>query len=63
MSAVYLKEAELVQVVDYRVNAKDAFSVLIEGEMIDYLVDEASGDIIDGDEKVRSFSERWRFCR
>lgn len=64
LERINLKSAKVVQVADYRDDSKDALWVLIEGSMIDYMVDDRSGNKLSGDSnKPESFSELWKFIR
>ncbi len=63
MENINLKQARIVEVLDYRDNAKDSFWALITGSMIDYTVLEKTGEFIYGEKKNRSFKELWRFIR
>ena len=63
MESINLAEATIVEVLDYRDDSKDAFWVLIKGSMIDYMILEKSGTVIDGDKDSHAFRELWRFRR
>lgn len=63
MENLQLQSAKIVEVVDYKNNAKDFFWVVIEGLMMDYTIIESTGAIVDGAKKNRSFKELWRFKR
>lgn len=63
MESINLAEATIVEVLDYRDDSKDAFWALIKGSMIDYMILEQSGTVIDGDKDSHAFSELWRFKR
>jgi Tim44-like domain len=62
MEDISLDSVKIVQVLDYSDDAKDSFVALVEGSMIDYMVN-ADDAIIDGDKKKRSFRELWKFKR
>lgn len=62
MRAIALNSVKVLEVLDYNDDSKDRFVALIEGSMIDYLVNE-SGQKIDGDDANRSFKELWKFKR
>jgi predicted lipid-binding transport protein (Tim44 family) len=62
MKSISLNAVKIVEVLDYNNDEKDRFVALIEGAMIDYLVNDA-GEAIDGDEEERNFKELWRFKR
>lgn len=63
MESINLKEARIVEVLDYVDNSKDIFWALIKGSMVDYTIEEKSGSIIDGKKKNESFMELWKFKR
>jgi hypothetical protein len=62
MEDISLDSVRIVEVLDYLDDSKDSFIALIEGSMIDKLVNSA-GVVIDGDNKKRPFKELWRFKR
>ena len=57
-------ERTVNEVLDYADDSRDAFWALIKGQMIDYMVDEESGETIRGSEsQLDSFEELWRVKR
>lgn len=52
MENINLKEATIVEVMDYKDDSKDAFWALIKGSMVDYTIVEKSGELIDGEKKI-----------
>lgn len=61
---IHLKRARIVEVLDYDDNSKDQFWVHIEGSMIDYTINDKTGDVISGKKnKAESFKELWKFIR
>jgi len=63
MHNISLNKATIVEVADYRDDSKDAFIAHIDASMIDYVVDENSGAIIEGEKERTSFEELWKFKR
>jgi predicted lipid-binding transport protein (Tim44 family) len=64
LDRINLKEAKVVEVVDYRDDARDRVWVYVRGSMIDYIVDDRSGKVISGnDREPESFAELWKFVR
>jgi predicted lipid-binding transport protein (Tim44 family) len=64
LERINLMEAKIVEVADYNDDSKDQFWVFIKGSMIDYLIHEESGTVIQGDrEKPEHFTELWKFVR
>jgi hypothetical protein len=62
MLDITLSSVKVLEVLDYADDAKDRFIALIEGAMIDKLVN-SQGVVIDGDDKKRRFKELWKFKR
>lgn len=62
MDAITLKSVKILEVQDARDNAQDRFVALIDGSMIDNLINR-DGKVIDGDNEPRSFQELWKFRR
>lgn len=62
MEDISLDSVKIVEVLDYLDDSKDRFIALIEGSMIDKLVN-STGAVIDGDDKKRPFKELWKFKR
>lgn len=61
---ISLLEHKMVQVSDYSDNSKDAFWVYIKGSMIDYTINDETGNKIAGKEDDESaFIELWKFIR
>lgn len=61
---IHLKRARIVEVLDYDDNSKDQFWVHIEGSMIDYTINDKTGDVVSGRKnKAESFKELWKFLR
>lgn len=53
----------IVEVLDYEEDARDRFVALIEGSMIDAVIDEY-GNTVKGDaNKTQYFTELWQFAR
>ncbi len=64
LEQINLNEAMIVEILDYTDDSKDAFWVLIKGQMVDYMLDEESGEVIRGSTTVsEDFEELWRFKR
>jgi len=63
MESINLKEAKIVEVLDYKDNSKDVFWAYIIGSMVDYTIVEKSGEVIDGEKTNNSFKELWKFKR
>ena len=63
MESINLKEAKIIEVLDYRDNSKDMFWVHITGSMVDYTIIEKTGRLIEGEKKNNSFKELWKFKR
>jgi hypothetical protein len=61
---IHLNRARIVEVLDYDDNSKDQFWVHIEGSMIDYTINDKTGDVVKGNrKKAESFKELWKFVR
>jgi len=61
---IHLKRARIVEVLDYDDNSKDQFWVHIEGSMIDYTINDKTGDVVSGRKnKSEPFKELWKFVR
>ena len=63
LEQINLKDAKIVEIIDFEDDTKDAFWVLIHGSMIDYTIDEKTGAVVDGSKEDESFEELWRFKR
>jgi hypothetical protein len=63
MENINLKEAKVVEIMDYIDDSQDSFWVYIVGSMIDYTIDDKTGKIIDGKKINLPFKELWRFIR
>lgn len=61
---IRLSSAKVVEVLDFEDDRRDALSVLVQGEMIDYTVDDRTGKTLRGSEsKTERFVDLWRFKR
>lgn len=61
---IHLAQARIVEVLDFDDNSKDQFWVHIAGSMIDYTINEKTGDVLSGKKnKSESFKELWKFVR
>lgn len=61
---INLIDSTIVQVVDYKDDSKDMMWVLIKGSMIDYIIDDRTGEVLSGDpDTAEIFYELWRFVR
>ena len=64
LEKINLKEVMIFNAEDYRDNSKDSFSAHIHGSMIDYEIDESTGEIVSGIKtEVEDFKEIWHFIR
>lgn len=55
---IHLAQARIVEVLDFDDNSKDLFWVHIEGSMIDYTINDKTGDVVSGKKnKSESFKE------
>ncbi len=63
MEDISLEKATIVQIADFRDDAKDSFIAYLSGEMIDYVIDEKTGDLIKGEKDRTAFAELWKFTR
>ena len=64
LAKINLKEVMIISVADYDDDTKDSFSAHIKGSMIDYDVDDKTGNVLSGDKtKIESFKEIWHFIR
>ena len=63
MKNISLDSAAIVEIADYENDDKDNFVAYIKGSMIDYLVDEKSGKLLEGEKERTSFDELWKFTR
>jgi preprotein translocase subunit SecG len=64
LEQINLSEAMIVEILDYTDDSKDAFWALIKGQMVDYMLDEESGEVIRGSTTTSDpFEELWRFKR
>jgi hypothetical protein len=63
MHTIKLIDAKIVEILDFKDDSKDSFWALIHGSMADYLIDERTNSIIDGDNEIRDFKELWWFKR
>lgn len=64
LERINLKEAKVVEVVDYVDDSKDRLWVYIEGSMIDYIVNSETGEHISGEtDETEDFSELWKFMK
>lgn len=63
MKNITLKTAEPVYAKDFTNNEHDYFWAKIEGSMIDYVIIEETGVIVQGTKQEFVFTEYWRFTR
>ena len=61
---INLTKAQVVSVADYKDDSKDQVWVHISGEMIDYIINTDTGNLISGEKnKTESFTELWSFTK
>ncbi len=61
---IQLNRARIVEILDYLDDSKDQFWVHIEGSMIDYTINDKTGDVVEGNRnKAEAFKELWKFIR
>lgn len=61
---IHLAQARIVEVLDFNDNSKDQFWVHITGSMIDYTINDKTGEVVEGKkDKSESFKELWKFVR
>lgn len=61
---INLTEIDILQVADYVGDEKDKIWVRIQGSMIDYIINEKSGEILSGDKNTpEEFEELWKFVK
>jgi hypothetical protein len=64
LESINLIEARIVEVADYENDLKDRFWAYIKGSMIDYTIDEKTGELVSGEKnKIEEFTELWKFIR
>ena len=63
MFAIKLNQATIVEVTDFEDDSKDRLCALIEGSMIDYMIDEKTKEHISGVAEDQTFKEFWKFVR
>lgn len=64
LNDVRLRKAEIVEAVDFRDDSLDRLWVVIHGSMIDYIVDDRTDQVLEGNpEKNEAFKELWKFVR
>ena len=63
MVDVALEAAHIVEVLDYTGSARDSFRAVVCGSMVDYVIDERTGEKIGGSYEPQSFRELWTFTR
>jgi predicted lipid-binding transport protein (Tim44 family) len=64
LEAIRLSQVKIVEIADFRDNAKDHLWAVISGSMVDYTVRESTGEIIQGRKnKAEAFQELWKFVR
>jgi len=64
LESINLTEAKVVNVSDYMDDSSDCFWVYIRGSMIDYIVNDQTGERISGDaSKSEGFAEMWKVVR
>lgn len=64
LEGINLKEAKIVEVADFKDDSKDRIWVYLKGDMIDYIVDSVTNDLISGDEvRNLTFKELWKFIK
>ncbi len=64
LESIHLAQARIVEVLDFDDNSKDQFWVHIQGSMIDYTINDKTGDVVNGKKnKSESFKELWKFVR
>lgn len=63
MFEINLKQATIIEIADFEDDSRDRFCALIEGSMIDYLIDEKTKEHINGSGENQTFREFWKFVR
>ncbi|HEX3047846.1 MAG TPA: Tim44-like domain-containing protein [Bacillota bacterium] len=64
LETVRLIETRIVQVADYTDDSKDMMWVHIKGSMIDYIVDDQTGEVVSGNtDQAETLTELWKFIR
>jgi predicted lipid-binding transport protein (Tim44 family) len=64
LSGIEVKGIRIIGCEDYLEDSHDRFIAHIQGEMIDYTIDELSGDIIDNTKKeIENFTDTYHFIR
>ena len=63
MNGVSLEKATIVEIADYKNDDKDVFLANIEGSMVDYVIDEKTEVLIEGEKERAHFRELWKFRR
>ena len=64
LERINLREAKIVEVADYKDDTKDRIWVFIKGSMIDYIINESTGEVVSGKkDEVEDFDELWKFIR
>lgn len=64
LQSIHLSRARIVEVLDFDDDSMDQFWTHIEGSMIDYTIEEKTGNLVKGSKtKTESFAELWKFIR
>lgn len=64
LDRINLKQARVIGVKDFVEDSNDRFWVHIEGSMIDYMIDDATGAVLSGSpDDPEAFTEIWSFVR
>lgn len=64
LNSITVKNVDIIGAEDFQNNEDDRFSVYIDGEMQDYMVNEWTGDLLYGTSReVRPFSDIYHFIR
>lgn len=63
LNNIKLLDFKPVSIKHYKDNSKDVVWFYIKGSMIDYIINEKTNEVIDGNLKNNSFIEFWRFIK
>jgi hypothetical protein len=64
LERINLKDARIVEILDYKDDARDRMWVYIRGSMIDYTINDQTGKVKSGnDNEPEGFAELWKFIR
>lgn len=64
LEEINVNKITLISSVDYKDNSKDAYTAQIDGQMIDYIIDDRSNEIIENTQKsIGGFTDCYEFVR